>query len=1174
MQTNKIRTACPHCQTILSVKSDLDGRAVKCPNCTERFVLDLTASNQAQSDKDSSSRSLAQEAQIATHDTQGSTVQPRKLENSATDLTLSTAGSALTKSANADPTVSTLGRFEIKEVLGQGAFGRVFRAYDPQLDRMLALKVPLFSQEEKQKAARFQAEAKAAGRLRHPNIVPTFDSGRVEDQFYIASQFIEGKSLSATTKDKKIDFKKAAKWTAAIARALDYAHEMGIVHRDVKPHNVMLDGRDEPQLMDFGLAKRVNEDSNMTTEGALLGTPAYMAPEQARGDVANVGPHSDQYAVGAILYELLSGQRAFDGPPHAVLAQILTREPTTLEALNKLIPKDLAAIAQKAMSKVATQRYESCGEMAEDLQRWLRGEATLARPVTTIEKGMRWAKRNPLVTGLLIGVVSVVSAAILSVSMSLWLANSAKAKALLALAETEQQRVRADQKSLELADALKTTEQERVRADQKSLELAGALKTTEAERVRADTKTRDAIAESKKAEDALKKLAVVSYQPMIARAHDAYWEGNHSSAKQTLGRIETNAEAWERRYLNRLMRTDSVEIPVGRYCELIAFSPDSKNLVWADDDVGHVSVISAKDRVRLHRIHVHPKPTNLQSNSPVSTLAFDETGRYMISMSLRNAEIAMTDLLKGTVICRHQLEGIEGAFYSPEIIPIPSFHNGEIGHQKYGRTTEWVYKINKDYTSLLVSKMNSKDTAQAKRSSFRNGFDGSLSKEKMLSRFSPTQFQIQTFDGASSVQLLPELSGPLKCSLSFDGSAAAFGSSDGRVSVVLDLDTKQTSTAKIIKVSDKPIAGIAASVDGKILAIGSNDNTMKIVDTHSMTVVHEERSFDYPPSLLAFSNDGNFLACANYQKMLLIPLAKLRRKPVSRLKPKETITSIAIRESLGGRERDIIQVTSENRVLVISMDNSKESTALAIPILESITLSSDGEYLCGYDKKGSKILVLKTDNPSEAVATIAKLVNLAGFSGFSPKNRCVVCCSGREREWCAHSHDGSLLWQYKVGGNGVAPVFSESGEFVAIGIGTYGAVLNAKTGRECVRFSSINSSFAFGLDDSQVADSSGLRNCIIGAFEVDATGERKHTGSKSLVGHTDKVTHLHFSIDGKRLFTGCADGGVRLWNTENGELLLKLCTFDEPVGGMDLSSDGKQLVAVSRSGQIRVFDTD
>ncbi len=1107
-------------------------------------MLDLTPSKPDQSENHLSSRSISQDAQIETHDTQGSTVRPRKLEKSSTDSKLSTVGSATTKSAYAEPTLSTLGRFEIKEVLGQGAFGRVFRAYDPQLDRMLALKVPLFGQEEKQKAARFQAEAKAAGRLRHPNIVPTFDSGRVGDQLYIASQFIEGKSLSATIKEKKIDFKQAAKWTAAIARALHYAHEMGIVHRDVKPHNVMLDGRDQPQLMDFGLAKRLNEDSNMTTEGALLGTPAYMAPEQARGDITNVGPHSDQYAAGAILYELLSGQRAFEGPPHAVLAQILTQEPTALETLNNSIPKDLAAIAQKAMSKVASQRYESCGELAEDLQRWLRGEATLARPVTTMEKGMRWAKRNSLVAGLLIGVFSVVAVAIFSVSLALWHANSAKADALVALAETEKQRIRADEKTLE------------------------------------------AIAESKKSEDALNRLAAVSYQPMIARAHNNYLEGNHSSAKQTFGQIVTNIDTWEYRYLKRLMRTEAIEIPFAskveheQSCTSMAFTPDSKNLILADGRDGQISVVSTTDGVRVRRIPIHPAEG---AGSWIYGFTIDETSRFMISITALTGEVALTDLLVGNVICRHQFEGKSNEFHAIEIIPFPNFRQGEIAYKRNETYYKWIYKIDSDYTSLIIS--SSEEPAQAKRSGFDTEFDRSCSKEKVLSRASPTAFQIQTFDG-EIVQLLPELSGPLKCSLAFDGATAAFGSSDGRISVVPDLDKKQRSTAKIIKVSDKPIAGIAASADGKFVAIGSNDNTMRILDTQSMTVVHEERTLDNPPRILAVSNDSNCLACSDGRKMLLIPLAKLRSTPVSSLKPKEMIESIAIRESPGGGERHLLQITSDKRVLATSMDQRKQTTALDIPFLESITLSSDGQFLCGYDKKGSKILVLKTDSSNEVVAAIAEPD--VTFVGFHAKSRCVIHYSKRsEWMWSSRSYDGSVLWegvktQIPISG---PPIFSESGELVAMGseFGINGLVLHAKTGRGFARtergLTKIGLPNAFSLDDSQIAGalssfSKPNRACDLVAYQVDATGAIKRTGTKSLVGHTDKVTNLHFSVDGKRLFTGCADGGVRLWNTENGELLLKLCTFDEPVGGLDLSSDGKQLVAVSRSGQIRVFDAD
>ncbi len=248
----------------------------------------------------------------------------------------------------------------------------------------------MFGEDERQKASRFQIEAKAAGRLRHPNIVPVFDSGKVGGRYFIASQYIEGQPLSTVSRSQPIDSAQAAQWVASIARALDYAHKMGIVHRDVKPQNIMLDSAGQPQLMDFGLAKRVNDDAGVTTEGSLLGTPAYMSPEQVRGETATVGPLSDQYAAGAILYELLVGERAFDGPAHAVLAQILSREPMPIGSLNPTIPKDLQAIVEKAMSKDAGKRYVDCQALANDLESWLRGEPIVARTSTAFEQYRRW----------------------------------------------------------------------------------------------------------------------------------------------------------------------------------------------------------------------------------------------------------------------------------------------------------------------------------------------------------------------------------------------------------------------------------------------------------------------------------------------------------------------------------------------------------------------------------------------------------------------------------------------------------------------------------------------------------------------------------------------------------------------------------------------------------------
>ncbi len=377
----RIRFLCTHCGKQLSSASISLGKKIKCPACTQTFTIEASHLDVSDlSSKAASSRIPETIDRSIDYDT-------------ALDSKESTTGLASSKGSK------WLGRFELKELLGQGAFGRVYKAYDPTLDRLIALKVPIFGPGDAKKAARFQEEAKAAAQLRHPNIVPTFDSGHVDRELFIASQFIEGSTLSEIIKTKKIDFNQAALWIVAISRALHYAHEMGIVHRDVKPQNIMVDRRQSPQLMDFGLAKRLNEDAGMTTEGTLMGTPAYMAPEQARGDTTNIGAHSDQYSVGAMFYEMLTGTRVFDGPPHSVIAKILSEEPKPIKQINPDVPVDLIAIVQKSMHPDFRKRYATCSELADDVEQWLRGEPISARPITRAERFVRWTKKNPSLAG-------------------------------------------------------------------------------------------------------------------------------------------------------------------------------------------------------------------------------------------------------------------------------------------------------------------------------------------------------------------------------------------------------------------------------------------------------------------------------------------------------------------------------------------------------------------------------------------------------------------------------------------------------------------------------------------------------------------------------------------------------------------------------------------------------
>jgi len=289
-----------------------------------------------------------------------------------------------------------LGRFEIRSRLGSGAFGTVYRAHDPVLDREVALKVPLAAALEKPGArARFLREPKAAAQLRHPNIVPVFDAGNEGDRYYIASAYIEGCTLAEAIAGERIGFRRAAEVVRDLAGALDYAHRMGVVHRDVKPANIMIDPQGRALLTDFGLARLESSEEKLTHDGALMGTPAYMAPEQADSSHGDVGPTSDQYGLGVVLYELFCGEPPFSGPPMVLIFNVVNQEPPRPRSINAQIPKDLETICLKAISKRPEQRYADCGALAEDLRRWLAGKPIRARRVGPAERLRMWGRRNP-----------------------------------------------------------------------------------------------------------------------------------------------------------------------------------------------------------------------------------------------------------------------------------------------------------------------------------------------------------------------------------------------------------------------------------------------------------------------------------------------------------------------------------------------------------------------------------------------------------------------------------------------------------------------------------------------------------------------------------------------------------------------------------------------------------
>lgn len=363
--TGLLRVRCPHCRNPIEVVADADLDSVACPSCGSDFGL-----------ADDPPTRVADPARSVAH-------------------------------------------FDLVERVGTGAFGEVWKAHDRKLDRTVAVKIPRRGMLDQVQQKMFLREAQNAAQLSHPRIVPVYEVGRDGDTLYIVSDFVRGLSLADWLSGQSPTTREAAEYARQIAEALQHAHERGVVHRDLKPGNVMLDPEGGTRLMDFGLARRDAGAITMTRDGQVLGTPAYMSPEQARGDAHAADRRSDVYSLGVILFELLTGERPFRGNERMLLHQVIHDEPPSPRKLNATVPRDLETITLKCLDKDPDRRYATAGEVEAELTRWLGGHAIESRPIPTTLRAIRWCRRNPWPAVYTLTIICFAMAALISYSVML-----------------------------------------------------------------------------------------------------------------------------------------------------------------------------------------------------------------------------------------------------------------------------------------------------------------------------------------------------------------------------------------------------------------------------------------------------------------------------------------------------------------------------------------------------------------------------------------------------------------------------------------------------------------------------------------------------------------------------------------------------------------------------------
>jgi WD40 repeat protein/predicted Ser/Thr protein kinase len=1029
-------------------------------------------------------------------------------------------------------TVRYFGDYELLSEIARGGMGVVYKARQVNLNRVVALKMILAGQlASPEDVKRFYAEAEAAANLDHPGIVPIFEIGAHENQHYFSMAYIEGRSLADRVKGGPLPPREAAELTRKIAEAMAYAHSKGVIHRDLKPANVLLDANGEPKVTDFGLAKKVENDSGLTRTGAVMGTPSYMPPEQAAGKTDDVGPLADVYSLGAILYCLLTGRPPFQAAnPLDTLLQVMEREPVSISTINPEIQRDLETICHKCLQKERAKRYASAQELADDLGRWLRGEPIYARAVSNMERAYRWVKRNPLVSGLTAATLAAIMiGAIASLLFGLW-----------ALDEAEKSRI-AEETAVQAANNAKKSEE---RADL----AAKSSRTAELLAKDAEIKARDSEIKAKASEGRAQQSAAdanaarQNAEATLARsdyflALDRWSGGRISDAKAVLNRVP-------RRYRNfewRLAANEFAGAPMtlqGFGGGVAFFSPDGARLVSGSYD-GTIKLWDAATGEELRALKGHENGVASVSSSPNGTRLV--SGSYDNTIRLWDADTG--EELR--MFKRHE-SSVNSVSFSPDGTRLVSGSDDNTIRLWDADTGEEL-RMFRGHESSVNSVSFSPDGTRLVSGSDDN--------------------TIRLWDAATGEELRAlkgHQNGVATVSYSPDGARLVSGSGDNTIKL---WDAATGEELRTLKGHDSGVASVSFSPDGTRLVSGGWDNTIRFCDAVSGEELRKLKGHGLYVTSVSFSPDGTRLVSGSSDNTI---------------KLWDAATGEEVR-TLKGHESFVASVSFSpdgTRLMSGSWDNTiRLCNAATGDVLRTIEGHEDDVASVSFSPDGTRLVSGGWDNTIKLwdATTGEELRTLKGHGSsvnsvsFSPDGARLVSGSSDNTIKLWDAATGQELRTLKGHKNGVSSVsFSPDGTRLVSGSGDNTIKLwDSATGAE---LRTLEETLGAVFRTVFSADGERLGVCREDQDSFVVWNSLNGTELHEFRWHDDAVTTIQFSQDGLHMASGSKDRTVRLWNVESGNMLKVLKGHEGEITSLEFFSDQLRLASASKDDTILIWN--